>query len=162
MKILVNRVKRVVYGKQSCQLKISILRSAEPFGYSQTGTQCVPNWLGHIIVCSWRWKTNSHSFYTDECAKSDWSSRQLEWQINSVFYECLLASQDKKAVRQEIFEKEPSKRPEDFIKDSYVLEFLDVEQESTLWPYRCRRNWNPTSETSVAELRSVSFEVSRL
>ena len=32
MKILVNRVKRVVYGKQSCQLKISILRSAEPSG----------------------------------------------------------------------------------------------------------------------------------
>ena len=71
-------------------------------------------------------------FYMGECAKTGWSVRQLERQINSFFYERLLASQDKKDVRQEIFEKESSKRPEDFIKDPYVLEFLDVEQEPML------------------------------
>lgn len=54
--------------------------------------------------------------------KSGWSSRQLERQINSFFYERLLASRDKDAVRQEFFAMEPSKRPEDFIKDPYVLE----------------------------------------
>ena len=75
----------------------------------------------------------ARDFYEDECAKSGWSSRQLERQINSFFYERLLASQDKKAVRQEIFEKEPPKRPEDFIKDPYVLEFLDVKQNATVY-----------------------------
>ena len=103
----------------------------------------------------------AREFYEDECAKSGWSIRQLERQIN-FFYERLLASQDKKAVRQEIFEKEPPKRPEDFIKDPYVLEFLDVGQESTLCPYQRRRNWNPISGTSAAGSRSVSFEVPRL
>lgn len=72
-------------------------------------------------------------FYMEECAKSGWSSRQLERQINSFFYERLLASQDKDAVRQEIFEKEPPKRPEDFIKNPYVLEFLDVKQDATVY-----------------------------
>ena len=75
----------------------------------------------------------ARDFYEDECAKSGWSSRQLERQINSFFYERLLASQDKKAVRQEIFEKEPPKRPEDFIKDPYVLEFLDVKQNAAVY-----------------------------
>lgn len=57
----------------------------------------------------------------------------MERQINSFFYERLLASQDKKAVRQEIFEKESPKRPEDFIKDPYVLEFLDVKQNAAVY-----------------------------
>ena len=57
----------------------------------------------------------------------------MERQINSFFYERLLASQDKKAVRQEIFEKEPPKCPADFIKDPYVLEFLDVKQNATVY-----------------------------
>ena len=75
----------------------------------------------------------AREFYEEECAKSGWSSRQLERQINSFFYERLLASRDKQAVRQEIFEKEPPKRPEDFIKDPYVLEFLDVKQNATVY-----------------------------
>ena len=34
-------------------------------------------------------------FYLDECAKSNWSTRQLERQINSFFYQRILSSQDK-------------------------------------------------------------------
>lgn len=35
------------------------------------------------------------NFYTEECAKSGWSVRQLDRQINSFFYERLLSSKDK-------------------------------------------------------------------
>jgi hypothetical protein len=42
------------------------------------------------------------SFYMDECIKSNWSTRQLERQINTRFYERLLSSQDKEAVSAEI------------------------------------------------------------
>ncbi len=41
-------------------------------------------------------------WYTEECAKSGWSVRQLERQINTMFYERLLASTEKKAVADEI------------------------------------------------------------
>jgi len=35
---------------------------------------------------------NARRFYIDECAKSHWSTRQLERQINSFFYERLLST----------------------------------------------------------------------
>lgn len=107
----------------------------------RTFYQKFPKW--HTVCAELSWshyrlllkveKEPSRMFYMEECAKTGWSVRQLERQINSFFYERLLASQDKKAVRQEIFEKEPSKRPEDFIKDPYVLEFLDVKQNATVY-----------------------------
>ena len=37
----------------------------------------------------------------DEYVKSNWSSRQPEWQIYSFFYERLLASRDKEDVIKE-------------------------------------------------------------
>jgi predicted nuclease of restriction endonuclease-like (RecB) superfamily len=72
---------------------------------------------------------NARLFYLDECVKSNWSTRQLERQINSFFYERLLSSQGieaKKAVSAEIFEKEPGISALDVIKDPYVLEFLGL------------------------------------
>lgn len=67
-------------------------------------------------------------FYLDECIASNWSTRQLERQINSFYYERIFSSRDKKAVRKEIHKLEPSLKPEDIIKDPYVLEFLNVKE----------------------------------
>lgn len=46
-------------------------------------------------------------FYANECAKSAWSVRQLEWQIHTMFYQRMLASQDKASVAAEIQTSEP-------------------------------------------------------
>ncbi len=75
----------------------------------------------------------ARNFYLQECAKANWSTRQLERQINSFFYERLLSSSNKEAVSNEIFTKEPSKTPEDIIKDPYVLEFIGVKQSSDIF-----------------------------
>ncbi|MFI3169435.1 MAG: DUF1016 N-terminal domain-containing protein [Faecalibacterium sp.] len=40
-------------------------------------------------------------FYEDECVKSNWSTRQLERQINSFFYERLLSSKELYSLEQE-------------------------------------------------------------
>lgn len=68
----------------------------------------------------------ARQFYLDEAVKSQWSTRQLERQINSFFYERLLSSKNKDAVAQEIQTLEPGKTPEDIIRDPYVLEFLGL------------------------------------
>ncbi len=68
----------------------------------------------------------ARQFYLDEAVKSQWSTRQLERQINSFFYERLLSSKNKEAVSQEIQTLEPTKTPEDIIRDPYVLEFLGL------------------------------------
>ena len=69
---------------------------------------------------------NAREFYTEEAIKSNWSTRQLERQINSFFYERLLSSQNKEKVTEEIQKLEPAKVPEDIIRDPYVLEFLGL------------------------------------
>lgn len=65
-------------------------------------------------------------FYTEEAAKSGWSVRQLERQINTMFYQRILASRDKESVAAEIQATEPKPEYEKIIKDPYVLEFLDL------------------------------------
>lgn len=67
------------------------------------------------------------NFYTKECAKSGWSVRQLDRQINSFFYERLLSSQDKQAVASEVYRLEPKAEYEKIIRDPYVLEFLNLD-----------------------------------
>lgn len=69
-------------------------------------------------------------YYMHECINGAWSSRQLERQINSFYYERILAtSEGKRAeVQNEIQILEPNVEPKHLIKDPYVLEFLGLEE----------------------------------
>ena len=69
----------------------------------------------------------ARQFYLEECVKANWSTRQLERQIYTSVYERMLMSKDKEGVIADTADKEPTKRPEDIIKDPYVLEFLGLE-----------------------------------
>ena len=60
----------------------------------------------------------------DEAVASAWSSRQLERQISTMYYERLLASRDKEPVKSEAAELMTPLTTEDFIKDPYVLEIF--------------------------------------
>jgi predicted nuclease of restriction endonuclease-like (RecB) superfamily len=73
-------------------------------------------------------KEPARNFYMEECITGNWSTRQLERQINSFYYERLLSSREKKPVKKEIRKLEPALKPEDIIKDPYVLEFLNVKE----------------------------------
>ena len=79
--------------------------------------------------------TNARQFYEEECIKSNWSTRALERQIHVFYYERMLASRDRQAVANEAEEKTTplSISPRDFIKDPYVLEFLDVKPNHSLY-----------------------------
>lgn len=72
-------------------------------------------------------------FYTDECAKSMWSVRQLERQINTMYYQRLLASKDKTSVEAEIQTREPKPEYEKAIKDPYVMEFLQIKPDTHVY-----------------------------
>ncbi|MFI3169242.1 MAG: PDDEXK nuclease domain-containing protein [Faecalibacterium sp.] len=68
------------------------------------------------------------TWYTNECVSSNWSVRQLERQIHTMFYERLLASQEKAAVSAEIETLEPQPKYETVLRDPYIMEFLDLEK----------------------------------
>jgi predicted nuclease of restriction endonuclease-like (RecB) superfamily len=77
----------------------------------------------------------ARTFYEQECIKSNWSSRAIERQINSFYYERVLASADKKAVEQEAQTQTLplAQSTKDFIKDPYVLEFLGMDSKTTYY-----------------------------
>ena len=76
---------------------------------------------------------SARQFYIDECVKSNWSTRQLERQINTFSYERLLASHGNRAGLTDTEKREPKKTPEDIIRDPYVLEFLGLEQAASFY-----------------------------
>ncbi len=75
----------------------------------------------------------ARAFYLDECVNARWSSRQLERQINSFYFQRLLACREKEAVRNEIVKLEAAPDPKSLIKDPYVLEFIGIPQSSKLY-----------------------------
>ena len=72
------------------------------------------------------------NFYLTESADSGWTSRQLERQINSFYYERLLVTQKERRpeITGEIFQLEPKKDADYVLKDPYILEFLDLKENT--------------------------------
>lgn len=75
----------------------------------------------------------ARAFYADECAKSTWSVRQLERQIHTMYYQRILASQDKASVAAEIQVTEPKPEYEKIVKDPYVMEFLQIQPDTHVY-----------------------------
>lgn len=94
--------------------------------YQNVNTLCSQLSWSHYRVLMRISDDKRREWYTDECEKSGWSVRQLERQINTMFYERLLSSKEKEAVAAEIQVTEPKPEYEKIIRDPYVLEFLDL------------------------------------
>ena len=68
-------------------------------------------------------------FYESECIQGNWSVRQLDRQIQSMLYERTALSKKKLSVIAKAHEKPIILKPEDEIKDPYILEFLGLKDE---------------------------------
>ncbi|MGI4756931.1 MAG: PDDEXK nuclease domain-containing protein [Janthinobacterium lividum] len=67
------------------------------------------------------------SWYMAEAAAQGWTTRALERQINTLYYERLLATSDRPAVEQEANGAiAPLQAPRDFVRDPVMLEFLGL------------------------------------
>ncbi len=75
-------------------------------------------------------EANERRFYEIESANQNWSLRELRRQFNSSLYERLALSRDKKKVRDLGKQGQIVDKPEDLMKDPYVLEFLGLKEES--------------------------------
>ena len=70
----------------------------------------------------------ARNWYMNEVANQTWSTRQLDRQISVLYYERLLASQNKKSVQIEAKIKLSEIEPQQFIHDPYVLEFFESQE----------------------------------
>ena len=75
----------------------------------------------------------ARSFYEIECAKNNWSARELERQKGSLLFERLSLSKDKKGVMELARKGEQLQTYKDLIKDPYVLEFTGLPEREKLY-----------------------------
>jgi len=70
----------------------------------------------------------ARAYYVAETAQQNWNVKTLERNINTLYYQRLLSSQDKKSVEDEMLEKTAEYQPHtrDFIRNPAVLEFLNI------------------------------------
>jgi len=73
-------------------------------------------------------KLEARAFYEAEAVQSRWSTRELERQIHSLLFERLALSRDKEGVLALAAKGHEIHKPEDLVKDPYVLEFTGIKQ----------------------------------
>jgi predicted nuclease of restriction endonuclease-like (RecB) superfamily len=76
--------------------------------------------------------TDARAFYEIEAIRNNWSARELERQINSLLFERLALSKDKKGLLRLAVKGHEPQRPSDIFKDPVVMEFLGLPESPRL------------------------------
>ena len=69
------------------------------------------------------------AFYEQETIRGCWTSRELDRQVSSLYYERLGLTKNKKALQRYVAQNAQQLTPQDIIHDPVTLEFLDVESQ---------------------------------
>ena len=69
---------------------------------------------------------DERSFYEIEAAENNWRGRELNRQFDSALFQRLALSRDKDAVKQLATKGQIVEKPQDILKDPYVLEFTGL------------------------------------
>jgi predicted nuclease of restriction endonuclease-like (RecB) superfamily len=77
-------------------------------------------------------KPQARAFYEIEAIKNNWSARELERQINSLLYERLALSKDKRGLLKLARKGHEVQQPADVFKDPVVMEFLGLPESPKL------------------------------
>ena len=80
-------------------------------------------------------RADARKFYLEEAIEGNWSTRQLERQVNSLYFERILLTREegRRMVKAEAEGKKVEMQPSQIIKDPYVLEFLDLKANTNFY-----------------------------
>jgi predicted nuclease of restriction endonuclease-like (RecB) superfamily len=101
----------------------------------------------------------ARSWYMAEAAAQGWTTRALERQINTLYYERLLATTDRPSVEREALVSTASlQTPRDFVRDPVMLEFLGLPGAGRLLEADLERALLDNSQAFLLELgRGFAF-----
>lgn len=100
----------------------------------------------------------ARDYYINEAIEQNWSTRTLERQISSLYYERILSSKNKKTLRAKTAKEAKKNNVLDFVKDPYVLEFLQLKQNDTLYEHDLEINLITKLQDFLLELgKGFSF-----
>ncbi|MBW6470581.1 MAG: DUF1016 family protein, partial [Methanosarcinaceae archaeon] len=136
---------RAEYGKETLTHLSKRLNSEFGRGFSRQNLQnmkqfylCFQNchtlsgklsWSHYILLMRLD-DEQARKFYLREVETENWSVRELDRQINSLLFERLALSRDKKQLIALAAEGQILESPRDMIKDPYVLEFLGLHEQA--------------------------------
>jgi len=86
------------------------------------------SWSQYVFLVGIR-DEDARSFYEIEAANNNWTLPELTRQFNSGLYERLALSRDKSGIRKLAREGQAVAKPEDLLKEPYVLEFLGLDEK---------------------------------
>jgi len=119
--------------KQSVEISATPLRKASPI------SQTVPDRL-HFPQFQLSWShylklmriedVAERQFYEIEAANNQWSLRELQRQYDSALYQRLALSKDKQGILELSKRGQIIEKPEDAIKDPFVIEFTGLPENS--------------------------------
>jgi predicted nuclease of restriction endonuclease-like (RecB) superfamily len=101
------------------------IRSAPPSEFKAALFPPALGWTHYVILMRISNPT-ARAFYEIEAAREAWSTRQLERQIGALLFDRLAKNRDPAAVLALARQGQEVSRPNDVIKDPFVLEFLDL------------------------------------
>jgi len=101
---------------------------------SQTGSgksrnPFILSWSHYVLLLTIKGR-DERSFYEIEATNGDWSLSELKRQKASALYERLALSRDKDGIRKLAEEGQVVTRPEDVLREPYVLEFLGIDEKA--------------------------------
>ena len=103
-------------------------------------------------------RAEARAFYEIEAARNNWSARELERQINSLLFDRLAKSRDKKGLMRLALQGQEVARPVDVLKDPLVLEFLDLPESPQLVESKLEQALIGNLQTFLMELgRGFAF-----
>jgi predicted nuclease of restriction endonuclease-like (RecB) superfamily len=94
-----------------------------------TSTNNFPlSWSHYVMLCRIK-NDGERSFYEIEATEGHWSLSELERQYDSSLYERLSLNRNKKAIKQLSKKGQVIQRPEDAVKEPFILEFLGLKED---------------------------------
>ena len=141
--------KRAEYGKNLIKMLSEKLTKEFGKGFSETNLEQmrkffkvygIPQTLSEEFQFNLSWShylilmriedINARNFYEIEAFENNWSLRELKRQVNSALYERLVLSKNEEKVKELSIKGQIIEKPQDIIKDPYILEFLGLDEKS--------------------------------
>ncbi|MCF6283941.1 MAG: PDDEXK nuclease domain-containing protein [Candidatus Hydrogenedentes bacterium] len=88
------------------------------------------SWSHYVLLLSIQ-DLDERSFYEIEADSESWSLRELKRQVASCLYERLALSRNEESVKELARKGQIVLRPEDILKEPYVLEFLGLDEKAS-------------------------------
>lgn len=109
------------------QIGETVFSQFENLPMVDTGRKFLLSW-SHYLKLMRIDNIDERHFYEIESVKNDWSLTELKRQYDSSLYERIALSTDKDKVYRLALEGQKFEKPQDVIKDPYVLEFLGLKE----------------------------------